>query len=352
MMKMIFSKNIDAAKNIKLILGLILLFSATVQAQWQSQNSGTTAHFRAISVVDDEVVWIGGSKGTVLKTTNGGQTWEQKSVIGAEKLDFRGIAAIDANRAIALSAGLAEDGAARIYRTSDGGQNWQLVWQTDQKGVFMDGVHFWDKKHGIAFGDPIDNRLFLLTTSDGGKSWKQFKGNNLPLMLPNEAAFAASNSTMIVEGKKNVWIGTGGSNKARVFRSSNRGKTWQISTTPINAGAASGIFGLRFFDAQNGMAVGGDYKNEDAISRNVIETNDGGQTWQTKNIELGFREAVVKVKQKLIVVGPTGSNISADNGQTWQAMSHHIKGFHALGVGSKRCWAVGAKGIIAVCEFL
>ena len=52
-------------------------------------------------------------------------------------------------------------------------------------------------------------------------------------MLPNEAAFAASGTCLIVQGTSNVWIGTGGGERARVFRSTDRGRTWSVSDTPI-----------------------------------------------------------------------------------------------------------------------
>lgn len=332
---------------------LTVLFTTIGFAQWTIQNSNTDAHFRAISAVNQDVVWAGGSKGTVLRTTNGGQNWEVIKVSGAEKLDFRGIKGIDPQTAVAVSAGLAEEGQARIYRTTDAGKTWDVVWQTDQKGVFLDGVAFWDKSNGIIFGDPIDNHLYLLRTSDGGKTWQRLSPTVLPANLPNEASFAASNSTMVVLGSKNVWIGTGGADHARVFRSTDRGQTWQVIDTEMAANASSGIFGLRFWDAKQGIAVGGNYKADKEAFENVILTQDGGKTWQkaTPTQPAGLKEAVVRLKNgNLIAVGPAGSCISKDNAQTWQPLVGAPTGLHALTSVGNTCWATGAKGVIVVLK--
>lgn len=332
---------------------LTVLFSTIGFAQWTIQNSNTDAHFRAISAVNQDVVWAGGSKGTVLRTTNGGQNWEVIKVSGAEKLDFRGIKGIDHQTAIAVSAGLAEEGQARIYRTDDAGKTWDVVWQTDQKGVFLDGVAFWDKSNGIIFGDPIDNHLYLLRTSDGGKIWQRLSPTVLPANLPNEASFAASNSTMVVQGSKNVWIGTGGADHARVFRSTDRGHTWQVIDTDMAANASSGIFGLRFWDEKQGIAVGGNYKADKEAFENVIMTQDGGKTWQkaTPTQPAGLKEAVVRLKNgNLVAVGPAGSCISKDNAQTWQPLTGAPVGLHALTSVGNTCWATGAKGVMVVLK--
>ncbi|HAK77281.1 MAG TPA: oxidoreductase [Runella sp.] len=333
---------------------LLQLSLCVSYAQWTPQSSGTDAHFRSISAVNEKIVWAGGSKGTVLHTVNGGTTWEVLHVQGAEKLDFRGIHGLDAQTAVAVSAGLAEEGQARIFRTNDGGKTWKEVWQTTEKGVFLDGISFWDAKNGLIFGDPIGTKIYLLKTADGGQTWQRISPSQLPENKAGEAAFAASNSTMVLQGKKNVWIGTGGSDHARVFYSTDRGTTWQVTDTPMAANASSGIFGLNFWDAKNGIAVGGNYKADKDASDNVIVTHDGGQTWQkaTPTQPAGLKEAVRKLKNGyLVAVGPAGTSLSKDNGQTWQALTNAPVGLHAMTCVGNACWAIGAKSALVYLRF-
>jgi photosystem II stability/assembly factor-like uncharacterized protein len=328
---------------------LLLLLPLCANAEWVVQDGGAPrASLRAVQAVNANVVWAAGSQGTCLRTIDGGRTWERRQVPGAETLDFRGLAAFDERTAILVSAGEAELGKARIFRTVDGGENWRLVFQTEQKGVFIDGVAFWDRRHGIAFGDPINGKWFLLTTDDGGLSWQPVPPEGLPAMLPNEAAFAASNSSLLVQGGTHAWIASGGAERARVFISANRGRTWAAVDTPMPAGSTAGIFGIRFWDSKHGIGVGGDHKLENEPSKNVILTRDGGRTW-VKSMSTqppGLKEAVVILPRgKLLAVGPSGTATSTDRGHTWQRVDSLA--LHAASCAPGPCWAVGAKGTIA-----
>lgn len=326
----------------------LLLAQLSAFAQWQPQPVGTDASFRAVGVAGPEVVWIGGTKGTFVRSADGGQTWQTGTVPDALTCDFRDVQAIDAQTAYLMSAGPAEKGQARIYKTTNGGQTWALLYQTPQPGVFFDGMDFWDRDHGIVFGDPINSKWFILTTSDGGKTWQPVSETTLPVMQPGEAAFAASGTSLAVQGKRNVWIASGGAMSSRVFRSTDRGRTWAASTTPLPAGDATGLFGMQFFSAKVGMVVGGNYKQEQQPGPNAAITRDGGQTWQvvSSTNPPGLKEAVALLPgDRLLTVGPSGTSLSADQGQTWQALD--TDGHHAIACAKGTCYAVGAKGKVS-----
>ncbi len=339
-------------KNFILNLACCLFLSSSAFSQWQLQAVGTDASSRAVSVAGPDVAWIGGTKGTFIRTIDGGQSWQTGTVPDAQSCDFRDVQAIDAQTAYLMSAGPAEKGQARIYKTINGGQNWTLLYQTQQQGVFFDGIDFWDKEHGIVFSDPIDSKWFILTTDDGGKTWQPVPSAVLPLMQPNEAAFAASGTSLVVQGKHNVWIASGGGPFGRVFRSNNRGKTWAVSNTPLPGGEATGLFGTRFFTNKIGIVVGGNYKQELQPGPNAAITRDGGQTWQllTQTDPPGLKEAIALLPgDRLLTVGPSGSSLSADQGQTWQRLD--TEGFHSVACAKGTCYAVGAKGKVAVQRF-
>src|SRR6266851_1414741 len=97
--------NKSVANSCFLIAGILLSFLLNTHAEWQFQPSPTTnTSLRAVFAVNAKVVWAGGSGGVCLRTTNGGQTWENLSFPGADKMDFRGVVAFDAQRAILMSA--------------------------------------------------------------------------------------------------------------------------------------------------------------------------------------------------------------------------------------------------------
>jgi photosystem II stability/assembly factor-like uncharacterized protein len=335
-------------KKIYLIF-FISIIAPQTNAQWQKQASNTEASFRSVCAVTNKIIWISGSKGTFLRTINGGKTWETNQVKGAETLDFRDVHAFDANTAILMSAGEAEKGNAKFFRTIDGGKSWEIVFQTTQKGVFFDGIDFWDKQNGMAFSDPIEGKFFILKTKDSGKTWLPINPTNIPTIQENEAAFAASGTSMITVGRKNAYICTGGGAFAQVYKTENRGENWSVVKTNMPAGKTNGLFGLRFWNDRYGIAVGGDYQEVTKPVPNILLTSDGGKSWQDapQTTPGGLKEGVAVYQNKiLIAVGPSGTCYSKDFGKSWVEIDKTA--FHAISISRVGIWAVGGKG--SVCK--
>ena len=185
-------------KNLLFLL-LIFLFACSSQKEevkrtpyWQPLDSGVSAGFRGLSGVSDQVAWASGSGGTVIRTIDGGQTWEDVSVPGTDTIQYRDIEAFDANTAIVLSAGLP----AVIYKTKDGGQSWEQKYFSMVEGTFYDAMDFWNDQEGIAFGDAIDGRLLILRTFDGGETWQELPEEQRPEAIDGQGGFAASGTCL------------------------------------------------------------------------------------------------------------------------------------------------------------
>jgi photosystem II stability/assembly factor-like uncharacterized protein len=324
---------------------LLGLCGSLACAQWQAQTINTRSDFRGLCVVSARVAWVSGTAGTYGRTTDGGTTWSVGTVPGAEKLYFRDVEAFAGSTAYLLSAGPGD--ASRIYKTVDGGKSWALQFKSADPAAFLDAMAFWDDKNGIALGDPVKGRFQVLVTADGGANWKLLAATRLPPTLSGEGAFAASGTCLITQGERDVWFGTGGANKARVFHSRDRGLHWEVSETPIVAGAPSaGIFSIAFRDPHHGMIVGGDYRKPDATGATAALTADGGKTWRLIDQQLPFRSAVAWAKDRWVAVGTSGSHSSQDDGATWKRLDrehYNGVGFSATGEG----WAVGPNGRIA-----
>jgi photosystem II stability/assembly factor-like uncharacterized protein len=322
---------------------LTLLFAVP---HWIPQTSGVTARLRGISSVSERVTWASGSGSTVLRTSDGGNNWQQLTVT-SETLDFRDIDAIDERTAYILSIG--NGAASRIYKTIDGGVTWTLQFKNDNPKAFLDAMSFWDANHGVVFGDSIDGKLDILTTQDGGGTWSRLSSATLPAALPNEGAFAASGTNIAVIGNKYAWIGTGAAARARVLRTSDGGHTWQVSDTPVAAAQSSGIFSIAFRDTKHGVVVGGDYRKENEAVNNLAFTNDGGATWTLGQGLSGFRSVVAYVSgtKTLVAIGPSGADISNDDGRTWKPIEG--PGFDTFSFvrGKAVGWGAGAKGSLA-----
>jgi photosystem II stability/assembly factor-like uncharacterized protein len=338
----------------RLILAIIAttLFCEVSAAQWTRQQSGTTARLRGLAVVNAKVVWASGAQGTYVRTTDGGITWKSATVPGAADLDFRDVHAADEHKAFLLSIGEGEK--SRIYQTDDAGNTWALRFINHDPKGFLDAIAFWDADYGIALGDPVDGRFMILTTGDGGVNWKKSPSEYMPLAEKGEGAFAASGTCLVVQGDRHAWFGTGGAAISRVFRTTDRGRAWTVHETPVAAAnPSSGIFSLAFRDQNPGVAVGGDYKSPEQANRVVARTADGGRTWTLLRGPGpgGYRSGVAYVpgsaQPTLVAVGPAGSDLSTDGGQTWIPLG--TLGFHTVGFAgpTDAGWAAGENGIIA-----
>lgn len=316
--------------------------------QWRPQQSGVTVRMRGISAVSDRVAWASGAQGTVLRTLDGGATWQRRSVPDAETLDFRDVDAVSADVAYILSIGPGP--ASRIYKTRNGGATWTLQLANTDPKVFLDAMAFRDEQHGVAFSDSADGVFAIFTTTDGA-TWTRVPADRLPPALPGEGAFAASGTNVALGAGGRIWIGT---TKGRVLRSTDDGRTWSVVQTPVATGEATGIFSIAFRDAQHGVVVGGNYQQEKVADRNVAVTRDGGATWQPladgRGLS-GFRSAVAfwpSRPGRWLAVGPAGANWSSDDGASWQEAGT-AEGYDALSLAPSGVigWASGAGGRIA-----
>ena len=320
----------------------------TPPVSWQTQLSGVTVRLRGVSAVSPTIAWASGANGTVLRTMDGGRTWTPRRVPGAETLDFRDIDAMSDRVAYVLSIGPGES--SRIYKTRDGGAEWTLQFENADAKVFLDAMAFVDETQGYAFSDAVDGRLVVLVTNNGGRAWERVADDRLPAALPGEGAFAASGTNVAVVGREHVWIGT---STSRVIRSTDGGRTWTASNTPIATSQATGIFSIAFRDVQHGVVVGGNYRQEAEAVDNVAVTSDGGATWTLVNRRglSGFRSVVAWVPaagdQALIAIGPSGSDWSSDMGQTWTPVPG--EGFDTVSLAPHAIvgWAAGSGGRIA-----
>jgi photosystem II stability/assembly factor-like uncharacterized protein len=201
-----------------------------------------------------------------------------------------------------------------------------LVYQESHEKVFYDSLQFWNSKEGIAMGDPTEGTFSIIITRDGGNTWKKTPAIELPKLSIGEAAFAASNTNIIVKGD-HTWLVSGGL-KSRVFYSPNKGKTWSTYDTPIIQGKAmTGIFTADFYDAKNGFIAGGDYDVLGQNFGNKARTTDGGKTWKlvAENQGFGYASCVQYIPNSegkgIVSVGASGLFYSSDSGLNWKQLA-------------------------------
>jgi len=314
---------------------------------WQIQDSGTTAGLRGIDSVDGTVAWASGTGGTVLRTIDGGAHWQKCAVPDAAKdgatLDFRGVQAWDAQTAIVMASGPGEK--SWLYKTEDACKTWRLLLVNTEKAGFWDAFRFFDRNTGVLIGDPVNGRFYARVTSDGGRSWKSFSDEEqLKVQSPVADIFAASNSALTLRATGTFLFDFVGNDPVNVNEySASFGRACGLSASnctddwiwelpqqlPLRStGETGGAFSLAWNENPSGsmrveIVVGGDYKKPGETQGTAAYTRDYGKSWAAAKIPPhGFRSAVQWSESlKLwITVGTNGSDISRDDGKTWQPL--------------------------------
>lgn len=326
------------------IVALLLLAGACANAGVRvlPQDSGVDARLRGISAVDGDVAWASGRNGTVLRTRDGGRSWQKIVVPGAGALDFRDIEAFDAETAVLLAIGPGE--ASRVYRTADGGETWELALQNHDPRGFFDCMAF-DGQRGWLLGDPVDGRFQLFASEDSGRSWTPANG---PAAVEGEAAFAAS-GTCIARSRTALAVVTGGA-QARIHVRNDGDGHWSEVHNGLEAGAESkGGFSVAPL-AGDFIVVGGDFLNEGVPAESLMfeyshATGVSGSPWRPTP---GYRSGVacMGAAGTCIAVGPTG--VDAWSGTAWIPVS--TTGYDAIDFAGNTGWASGDQGRIARIE--
>jgi len=331
-------------KKILWCLFLAPFFCAAQKYTLKAQNELLGTSLRGLSIVNDQVAWVSGSNGCVGKTIDGGISWQWLKPKGYEKLDFRSVKAFNGQSAIVVNAGTP----AYVLKTIDGGKTWQETYKNTDTAIFLDGLSFWEKNKGLIFGDPIDNRLKLLKTNDGGSKWTDVSAHLKQGLTPGEAGFAASGTTIKTLSDGKVWIATGGK-VSNIYFSNDYAQNWTVFQCPIWQGESStGVFSIDFYDAKNGAAVGGNYLKDQDNSNNVLLSNDGGKNWYKPNLPVfGYRSCVAYISAKtLIATGTTGTDLSVDGGKTWAHISDISFNVVQKSKSGKLILLAGNKGLI------
>ncbi|MCB0807348.1 MAG: choice-of-anchor J domain-containing protein [Bacteroidales bacterium] len=255
---------------------LFVAFAVSTQAQsgWTMTGSGLPADKGvgqlSLGMNDNTAMWgmAINSDGTIYdaftRSTDGGNTWTSGTFNAGNGLSQ--LFAIDANTCWAVFNTGADQG---LYKTTDGGVTWVKKGDAYGSGSFANVIHFFDDDYGFAQGDPLDGYYELYTTDDGGENWTRVDEVNIP--APTSGEYGITGNYYAIGD--NIWFGT---NQGRIFRSTDKGETWDVSVTAFGT---TEVVGILMFDADNGISFRS-YLDM-GVEPELNETTDGGATWTT-----------------------------------------------------------------------
>ena len=279
--------------------------------------SPTQSSLRGISVVDSNTAWLSGANGTVIKISSGGHKVMITKSPDRDTLDFRDIQAFSEKDILVSSAGFPS----RIYRSSNSGMQWELIYENSDSSAFINSIHFKNPKEGLVLGDRLGKYHFVMRSLDSGESWTRIDSQYLPKPLRVEHGFAASGSCITVNSNNEFVIGLGGE-QSRVLIEDSKLKWEAVNTDLADSLPTSGIYSIASSETLL-MAVGGDYSKVDKTFPAVISDN-GGKSWE-KVGKLGGYRSVVDYCEKYniwLAAGTNGIDISWNDGKDWSRFSN------------------------------
>jgi len=317
-----------------LLLLVFLMYSFSFsQTGWYKQSPlPTPEYLKDVHFVDQFDGWLTGQNGTIVHTTDEGQTWTDHSFATTD-----GINAVQFTNSD-LGCVVGDNGLIAI--TSDGGGFW------NDRSVFgnsttLNDVYFATEQLGWAAGE----NGFLIVTTDGGNTWVQqtsdiFENINSVHFSGPDSGWAVGNSGRIIYtiDSGNSWTlavsdttlnlhsvyfvnnseGWAVGDAGLILHSVDGGMTWETQINPQGTTLES----VAFVDNETGWAAGG----AGGFSA-LVYTDDGGTTWQTQQTGIEFpygHSAVFPIDQNTCWIAAAGGSIArtTDAGMTWQQINN------------------------------
>ncbi|MBL7809036.1 MAG: exo-alpha-sialidase, partial [Saprospiraceae bacterium] len=306
-------------------------------AQWTSLGSGINVPQRAlagIAPVNQNILWgftwhasqFDVPTHEYTRTTDGGQTWQAGTLSGVSADQFSlYIYPLDGQTAWLTTTDEKTPIKGKIYKTTDGGASWthQVTGFTGSNETPA-GIYFWNANEGFAYGatygTSFNDQFSVYTTTDGGNQWTKVVAPNMPPQLPGEGQGIYNLAGFFSVVGDTVWFGT---TKKRVFRSADRGKSWQVFSTPLTS--SNYISSIGFRNGKTGLALG---YNPLKIARST----DGGETWALLPLTVpsSFRGAQIEYvpgtrSTWIMVSSPSNYMVSYNDGDTWETFNSNIE---------------------------
>jgi photosystem II stability/assembly factor-like uncharacterized protein len=297
----------------------------------EAQGAGQTAlEFKGLHdlhMVDSITGWLL-AQSDILQTENGGQNWDSRTPSGFKTEGELRAAFVDAKTAVVVAP---LKGKLAVYRSSDGGRNWQLSTienvGSQEASSFVKTVTFSDHKQGwilVSLDAALGSEaVAAYQTTDGGASWHVVADGKPDGANSNAIPFGGRKTGLsFADGRNGFLAGSDSSDSIYLYASHDSGGTWKRQTVSIPKGlsaegGSSSSYSPVFFSAKDGILPV-------VFSINTVVfyvTHDAGASWTPAtrvhaNSEASFKWSITDDKHIFVTDGHT-LFMTKDGAKTW-----------------------------------
>jgi photosystem II stability/assembly factor-like uncharacterized protein len=162
-----------------------------------------------------------------------------------------------------------DSGQRSFYKSSNHGDSWSLVYQSDDTNL-SSSFTFFNKDVGIFDGSSSSSsNIKYHITNDGGNTFEEYRPNiNNLYFLPNTTK------------------GWGSGYDSHIYRTIN-GKTWTVNKMQHSEGyKIFTLYSMQFINENKGFAIGSIKLNSVTTATKLLQTEDGGVTWSSSELEI------------------------------------------------------------------
>jgi PKD repeat protein len=291
---------------------------------WEVQATGFAESSRGINyidAVDNKIVWAmaydGSGSGNKIKeftkTIDGGNHWTPGVINIPGEIYPAMICAINKDTAWVPMYPNEAGAGGGIYITKDGGVSWtkQSTALFTGDAAFANVVHFWNKNEGFCMGDPNGGYFEIYKTNNGGVNWARVPEANIPAISASDEYGTVGEFCIGDDG-----VAFFNTTKGRIFKSTNKGVTWSLITTPLTDRTK-----IAFANENNGVLI---EDSDNTSTFKVYLTSDGGDTWEPVNnqdVYSSYIEYVPGTGRMYISssgnMDKAGASYSINGGKSW-----------------------------------